>query len=307
MRRSKRARRRLPFLVALMATILALGILTAVQRTASADGLASVGSCAVNAKSSAAVDCTITLNYGINSGGSWRATITDTSAVITSCDASAAQATCTAGSNTAEFDCPSGCAQNSTYKITVTASAATAAQEWFTVLSGAGGLMGGSSTLGTSANVVSGYSYPTYALTSAGTTTAYAAPSYSLLPGGACVNGSVPGPNGCTSGFGGYGYGLGGYGLGYGGYRYGGYSGLGYGWPYGGYSGFGGSCLYSFTFCGSTNFGCFGGFTTLSFGCNGCGFGGVTCNTTCAMSTSCTLTVTTTGRTCNIFGVVVNC
>lgn len=84
-------------------------------------------------------------------------------------------------------------------------------------------------------------------------TQAYAQPVAYAPPGGLCVNGSYPGPFGCTSPLGYSGYG------GYGSYRYGGYS--GYGFPFYNNQWFNNSCFGIWNNCGG---GCF--FSN----CNGC-------------------------------------
>jgi hypothetical protein len=294
------ALQRLLVLVALVtASVLYGGQLTG-PRITNADGLVNVKSCDANANSSSAVDCTLVLNFTIDPGGSWRATITDMAAVVTACDGSASQATCTAGSNTAEFDCPSSCPQNSTYKITVTASAATAMQETFTVLS-AGGLTGGTNNGSAVGSITVGLGAPaggTYGTPmQSGPSVSYPPPqqsmSYSAPPGGVCVGGSVPGPNGCTS-IGPLYPSVGGPPLGAYGGAYGGCGGVF------GCGAYGGGCLLGPTLCTGAA-GCFGGF----YGCGGCGFG-LTCTSTC-MTGSCNFNITTSTKTCLIFGVTFNC
>src|SRR6266567_344853 len=135
MERSKWALQRWILLAFVAAAVVALGGLRPEPRVASADDvIATVKSCDANSSSSTSVDCTIVLSSSVPSGGAWTATVTDSYAMVTACDGSAAGAACATSNNAARFDCPSGCQPNSTYTITVSASLATAMQETFAMV-----------------------------------------------------------------------------------------------------------------------------------------------------------------------------
>jgi len=289
-----RALRRLPLVLALSAAVLALGGFQSGPSVASADDtLATVKSCDTNSSSSISVDCTIVLNSNVDAGGSWKLTITDSSATVTACDGSASGATCSVSSNTAEFDCSSACQVNSTYKITVAATSATATQESFVVLS-PGTVTVASNTVGVPTITVGlgGATGSGAVMAPSAATVAYSGPQQIVAsgppPGGACVGGSVPGPNGCTSTGPllptvGAGYG-GAYGGCYGAYACGGT--YGYGSAYGG-------CL-GLAYCGGTGL---GGCTFAAIA----GFGNAcNTNTACATATLCAVAVRTNPTFCSI-------
>lgn len=325
---------RLAAVVAVLAAVVALGGIRGgpeIAHAGTAMSLASVKSCDSGSSTTMSVVCTITLNSNVASGAAWQVMIVDTSAMITACDGSAAGATCKTSNNTAEFDCSSsGCQPNSTYTVTVSATPATAMQESFSLLNAASttatasttppiGSTSTSASTGGSTSVVAPTTgstgvIPTItvglgggAATTTGTTVAanvtYSGPAYSAAQqvisgppqGGACVGGSVPGPNGCTSagpllpsvGYGGYG----GYGGCYGAYSCGGQYGAGFG-----------SC-FSVMFCSSA-FGSCG--SSLTANCSSCAFN-LACTVSCSGATTCTLNNNTGSNTCRIFYLRFNC
>jgi hypothetical protein len=348
MQPSVRTLRRFLAVAAVFVAILALGGLRGGLGVASADNsspIATVNSCDSNNSATMSVDCGITLNTSVASGGSWGVMVTDTSANITACDGSASGATCSTNNNTAEFDCPTGCQANSNYKITVSASSATAMQENFAVLNpgspAASTASSAPSSTGTrnvptitvglgspgsqGTNGVppanSGASVPSYQQQVVTSSAPIGSPSQILISGpnsssqqqvvttipstqqvaygppqgGACVGGSVPGPNGCTSsgpmlpsvGLGAYGS----YGGCYGGYSCGG----SYGSSYGG--------CYTVSYCSS---GAYGGCGLLSSSCSACAFN-LSCTLSCSNTTTCQLNTNPSNSVCRIFYLRFNC
>jgi hypothetical protein len=118
--------------------------------------------------------------------------------------------------------------------------------------------------------------------------------AYGPPQGGACVGGSVPGPNGCTSsgpmlpsvGLGAYGSNGGCYGT----YSCGGY----YGSSYGG--------CYSVSYCGTA----YGGCGLVSSACASCAFN-LSCTVNCTNATNCQLNTNSSNSTCRIFYLRFNC